>query len=80
MKSSNSMIGRRRTGTGSAYRESVLLGALIASALLLSGCSTQEAKLKPGRCNYNSDCTEGFHCIDTYCEDIYFPRRDIKPY
>lgn len=49
----------------------------------LNACSAidaDEPELKEGRCNYNSDCKEGFTCRDTYCEDIYHPRSEIKPF
>lgn len=45
------------------------------------GCGAGEAPKPPvGRCYENSDCPEGFRCKETYCEDMYFPRKDIKPY
>ena len=47
----------------------------------LAGCgAATEAKLPPGRCMVSGECPQGEACRNTYCEDIYFPRRDIKPY
>ena len=45
-----------------------------------AGCTAVSTKPKPGRCNHHTDCPDGFQCKDTYCEDMYFPRREIKPY
>ena len=61
-----------------------LVTILFLSILIaLSACSaikTDEPALKEGRCRHNSDCKEGFTCRDTFCDDIHFPRADIKPY
>lgn len=68
-------------------RRQILSTVVFASLLLLSsflsGCSLfSEERQKPpeGRCFTNTDCDEGFACRNTYCEDIYFPRRKMKPY
>ncbi len=54
---------------------------VVSLVLPLIGCSAgEQPKPPPGRCYENSDCPEGFRCKETYCEDIYFPRKDIKPY
>lgn len=53
---------------------------LLATAVSLSSCEYEAPKLPPGRCNVNGDCPESFACRNTYCEDIYFPRKNIKPY
>lgn len=54
------------------------------SFLVIAGtfaaCEMEQPKLPAGRCNVNSDCLEGEACRKTFCEDIYFPRKDIKPY
>jgi hypothetical protein len=53
----------------------------IVIAFGLAACGqTEKPKPKPGRCSFNGDCPEGFHCRDTFCEDIYYPRDEIKPY
>lgn len=46
------------------------------------GCSGEAKKLPPGVCEQNGDCGEGERCNleRSKCEDIYFPRREIKPY
>lgn len=44
------------------------------------GCSESVQLLPQGRCRVNEDCSEGNACRNTYCEDIYHPRKDIKPY
>jgi Cys-rich repeat protein len=50
-------------------------------SMMLGACSAGEKQRPPeGRCFTNPDCPEGFRCKNTYCEDIYFPRNEIKPY
>jgi hypothetical protein len=47
----------------------------------LVGCSAAPPKkLRPGRCVTNEDCKATLRCVDTFCEDIYHPRRKIKNY
>lgn len=48
----------------------------------LFGCfGPAERKFPPGRCEVNEDCpNSGYRCADTWCEDIYHPRREIKNY
>jgi hypothetical protein len=60
--------------------------SLVFSGLILFGLSAcsalvaDEEKLDEGRCNFHTDCQDGQRCQNTYCEDVYYPRRDIKPY
>jgi len=58
----------------------LLLGLFVFLGLGLTACSAIEPKPKEGRCAHHTDCPDGFQCKDTYCEDMYFPRREIKPY
>ena len=66
-------------------RRSAAFGA-VALVLVLgaSGCSgsSELRKLPPGVCEQSGDCLEGERCNleRNKCEDIYFPRREIKPY
>jgi hypothetical protein len=55
---------------------------LTASLLFFSfACSSSsQPKLPEGRCNYNSDCPQGYACRDTFCKDIYYPDEKIKMY
>lgn len=59
---------------------------LLVSSLLVStifsyiGCAETAEFLPEGRCRINEDCPDGHTCRASYCEDIYFPRKDIKPY
>ena len=32
------------------------------------------------RCLLNADCANGEFCEKGFCQDIYFPRKDIKNY
>lgn len=49
--------------------------------VLFVACSASEVpKPAPGRCVVHSDCRAGQECIDTRCEDLYFPRHKIKAY
>lgn len=58
-----------------------LLFVLAGLASILVSCSAGEAdKLPPGRCVISGDCPASETCRNTYCEDIYYPRKDIKPY
>ena len=61
-------------------RFTLALLAAVAVGLLVACSAGEQPKPPPGRCYGNSDCPEGFRCKETYCEDIYFPRKDIKPY
>jgi len=62
-------------------RIAAFLAAASAAQALIAGCSAaEEAKLPPGRCMVSGECPQGETCRNTYCEDIYFPRREIKPY
>ena len=53
-----------------------VLGAL----LPLAGCAETAELLPAGRCRVNEDCPDGQTCRASYCEDIYHPRKEIKPY
>lgn len=65
-----------------ATRRAIVAVLLFSSGFLLclSGCAETAELLPKGRCRINDDCGEGQRCKATYCEDIYFPRKDIKPY
>ena len=56
----------------------LLLG--LAILLAMNACSAEQPKLPEGRCVVPGDCPEGMTCRNTFCEDIYHPRREIKPY
>lgn len=55
-----------------------LLAVFFILVVSLQACAAKE--LEPGRCDYNSDCKEGEKCEETRCEDIYYPRHQIKPF
>lgn len=66
---------------GCKLKYSSILAMTLCASLLSVGCGVaKEKKLPPGRCMVTSECPEGETCRNTYCEDIYFPRREIKPY
>ena len=56
---------------------SVFLSLLLVLSVF-GGCSTAE-ELRPGQCDYNSDCKGGTMCVKGWCEDIYHPTKDIQP-
>lgn len=62
------------------WRGQIVIAAAVLSAC--AACSGELKKLPPGVCEQNPDCGEGERCnVDrSKCEDIYFPRREIKPY
>ncbi len=50
----------------------------ILSLILLSSCVTLDKPLEPGRCDINTDCIEGFRCVNTYCKDIHYPKESMR--
>ena len=46
----------------------------------LASCSDTAPKQPAGRCAATADCPQGYECKETFCEDIYFPRKEIKNY
>ena len=59
------------------------LFVFIALLLIASGCAAKEKPgLLPGRCITNEDCPQQSKCDRKigWCEDIYFPRHEIKNY
>ncbi len=49
--------------------------------LTVAGCyGTPKMTLRPGRCVVNEDCPQTTHCVNTRCEDIYHPRKNIINY
>lgn len=47
--------------------------------LLFNACAAlEEPELADGRCNSTEDCKQGTECVNSFCEDLYFPRRLIK--
>ncbi len=62
------------------YRLALTIAAAFLCASLLAACPGSEAELKPGHCYMNSDCPQGYNCEEGRCQDIYFPRKAIKPF
>jgi len=58
----------------------VSLFFILIFCFLVSCSAIEEDKLEEGRCAVNSDCKQGMECANTFCEDIYYPRRTIKTY
>ena len=60
----------------------LLLAVLCAVVLPLTAvsCSSTPEKLAPGHCVQNADCRGTTRCVEERCEDIYYPRREIKNY
>ncbi len=53
--------------------------SLIAFLFNFTGCSTNELpELEPGRCRLSKDCPQGQECRNTRCQDLYYPRHEIK--
>ena len=65
---------------------SIKLNLFIILTLILSSCAQnfdQHDRTDPHvfkSCLMNADCPNGERCEKGYCEDIYFPRKDIKNY
>lgn len=58
----------------------IIILFFIGLCVLLAGCAETAELLPAGRCRLNEDCADGQSCRSSYCEDIYHPRKDIKPY
>jgi len=57
----------------------------VVGLLAVSACTYVPEPLPEGRCRVNKDCPQGTHCTAVgielgQCEDIYYPRRKIKPF
>lgn len=62
-------------------KEQFGIWAALSFLLFCASCSEVKAPRPPeGRCEMNEDCSSGERCIETWCEDIYHPRREIKNY
>ncbi len=48
------------------------------TVLVLSSCSSAKPKLEPGRCMKTPDCPQGEECVNTRCQDIYYPKNLIR--
>jgi len=57
---------------------------LLLISVVFSACSVLNEALdegpEPGRCSFHTDCLEGQKCHNTFCEDLYYPKRDIQTY
>lgn len=62
------------------HAKCMLFFAVFFACSACSGIFTDEDKLDEGRCNFHTDCKDGERCRNTYCEDVYYPRREIKPF
>ena len=60
---------------------SILVSTIAMVLVGLGGCSAEvKPKLAKGRCEINENCQPGERCENTWCEDIYHPRKEIKNY
>ncbi|HMO17152.1 MAG TPA: hypothetical protein PKA63_03670 [Oligoflexia bacterium] len=55
----------------------LLLSCIIIPASLVA-CSSEPPKPDPGRCFTNIDCKSGEECVNTRCQDLYYPKHKIK--
>ena len=46
--------------------------------IILSSCSSTKPKLEVGRCMKTPDCPQGEECVNTRCQDIYYPKNLIR--
>ncbi len=55
---------------------------LFACVLLLGfqGCPLYKPKLDTGKCQVNEECSSGFACRNNRCEDIYYPKSEIRQF
>lgn len=58
----------------------IIFTFLVLITSLISCKTITEAKVAPGRCRINEDCTVGLACKNTFCEDIYYPTKQIQQY
>ena len=47
-------------------------------SLVFAACSSEPPKPDPGRCFVHTDCGGGMECVNTRCQDLYYPKNKIR--